>query len=209
MARPAPCSPLGKNPRPSPTPRADAPRIAYSEIDHRPCHAPLSFATPARSASQASIWLASQAMVFGPSCTGRGIWPSRKSEVLETQRILAGSDRSVVSQAGIIGQKSLLRDRHACPPAPPRPLVPHHPRASLQLEVLALRHQISVYQRTCRRPRISPADRILWSYLARIWAGWRQHLLFVKPDTIIARVSSRPIDSHNSWSDPPNLFLLC
>ena len=35
------------------------------------------------------------------------------------------------------------------------------PRASLQLEVLALRHQISVYQRTCRRPRISPADRIL------------------------------------------------
>ena len=60
------------------------------------------------------------------------------------------------------------------------------PRASLQLEVLALRHQISVYQRTCRRPRISPADRILWSYLTRIWAGWRQHLLFVKPDTIIA-----------------------
>ena len=60
------------------------------------------------------------------------------------------------------------------------------PRASLQLEVLALRHQISVYQRTCRRPRISPADRILWSFLARIWAGWRQHLTFVKPDAIIA-----------------------
>jgi len=62
------------------------------------------------------------------------------------------------------------------------------PRTSLQLEVLALRHQISVYQRTYGRPRISPADRVLWSYLylARIWAGWRQHLLFVKPDTIIA-----------------------
>jgi hypothetical protein len=60
------------------------------------------------------------------------------------------------------------------------------PRTSLQLEVLALRHQISVYQRTYGRPRISPADQVLWSYLARIWAGWRQHLLFVKPDTIIA-----------------------
>ena len=59
-------------------------------------------------------------------------------------------------------------------------------RASLQLEVVALRHQLSVYQRTCRRPRISSADRILWSYLARVWTGWRQHLFFVKPDTITA-----------------------
>ena len=45
------------------------------------------------------------------------------------------------------------------------------PRVSLQLEVLPLRHQLSVYQRTCRRPRISPADRILSSYLTRVWAG--------------------------------------
>jgi transposase InsO family protein len=51
--------------------------------------------------------------------------------------------------------------------------------------VLALRHQLSVYQRTCRRPRIAPADRILWSYLARIGAGWREHLRFVKPDTVL------------------------
>jgi len=41
------------------------------------------------------------------------------------------------------------------------------PRGSLQLEVLALRHQISVYQRTCRRPRISPAERILWFFPGR------------------------------------------
>jgi putative transposase len=41
--------------------------------------------------------------------------------------------------------------------------------------VLALRHQLSIYQRTCQRPRIAPADRILWSYLARVWAGWREH----------------------------------
>ena len=60
------------------------------------------------------------------------------------------------------------------------------PRVALQLEVLALRPQLAVYQRTGRRPRISPADRLLWSYLARVWAGWREHLFFVKPDTIIA-----------------------
>ncbi len=60
------------------------------------------------------------------------------------------------------------------------------PRASLQLEVLALRHQLAVYQRTCRRPRISPADRLLWSYLASVWADWREHVCFVKPASIIA-----------------------
>jgi len=40
------------------------------------------------------------------------------------------------------------------------------PRLSLQLEVAALRHQLAVYQRTCQRPRIQPADRILWSLLS-------------------------------------------
>ncbi len=60
------------------------------------------------------------------------------------------------------------------------------PRALLQLEVVALRHQLAVYQRTCRRPRIAPTDRLLWSYLAKVWVGWREHLFFVKPATIIA-----------------------
>jgi len=60
------------------------------------------------------------------------------------------------------------------------------PWVFLQLEVLALRHQLSVYQRTCQRPRITPAERLFWSYLARMWAGWREHLVFVKPSTVIA-----------------------
>ena len=34
-------------------------------------------------------------------------------------------------------------------------------RLSLQAEVLALRHQLAVYERTCRRPRIRSEDRIL------------------------------------------------
>ena len=36
-------------------------------------------------------------------------------------------------------------------------------RASLQLEVVALRHQLSVYQRSVNRPRIRTSDRLLWS----------------------------------------------
>ena len=60
------------------------------------------------------------------------------------------------------------------------------PRLSLQLEVVALRHQLSIYQRTGRQPRIAPADRILWAGLGRAWSGWRNHLFFVKPGTVIA-----------------------
>ena len=59
-------------------------------------------------------------------------------------------------------------------------------RVSLQLEVVALRHQLAIYQRTCRRPRISPPDRLLWSCLARVWSGWRDDLFFVNPNTVTA-----------------------
>ena len=34
-------------------------------------------------------------------------------------------------------------------------------RRALQIEILALRHQLAVYQRAGRRPQLGPADRIL------------------------------------------------
>ena len=43
-------------------------------------------------------------------------------------------------------------------------------RRSLQLEIVALRHQLAVYQRTTKRPQISSGDRILWSWLQIIEA---------------------------------------
>src|ERR1700704_6530451 len=62
-----------------------------------------------------------------------------------------------------------------------------HSRAALQLEVLALRHQLQVLQRTRpRRLRLARADRWLWGLLSRIWAGWRTALVIVKPETVIA-----------------------
>ena len=60
------------------------------------------------------------------------------------------------------------------------------PRLSLQLEVAALRHQLAVYQRTCQRPRIQPADRILWSLLSRLYSRWQDLVMFVQPRTVIA-----------------------
>ena len=59
-------------------------------------------------------------------------------------------------------------------------------RVSLQLEIVALRHQLAVYQRTTKRPQISSGDRILWSWLSCCWLGWRDALVFVQTGTVIA-----------------------
>ncbi|PYR22898.1 MAG: hypothetical protein DMF94_03040 [Acidobacteria bacterium] len=60
-------------------------------------------------------------------------------------------------------------------------------RAALQLDVLALQHQLQVLQRT--RPRRLPltrADRWFWVVLLRVWTEWRTALVIVKPETVIA-----------------------
>jgi putative transposase len=59
-------------------------------------------------------------------------------------------------------------------------------RRSLQAEIIALRHQLTVYRRSVRRPQIRPADRLLWSLLSRHWTGWKGALVFVQPATVIA-----------------------
>jgi hypothetical protein len=61
-------------------------------------------------------------------------------------------------------------------------------RAALQLENLALRHQIGVLQRSVKkRPKLIAADRILWAWLCGVWSDWRSTLVIVKPETVIAR----------------------
>jgi hypothetical protein len=54
-------------------------------------------------------------------------------------------------------------------------------RLSMQIEILALRHQLGVCQRTAKRPPIRTADRILWSWLSGHWSRWREVLVFVRP----------------------------
>ncbi len=43
-------------------------------------------------------------------------------------------------------------------------------RLSLQLEIAALRHQLSAYRLNGQRPRIAPPDRLLWSVIAKLWS---------------------------------------
>ena len=60
-------------------------------------------------------------------------------------------------------------------------------RAALELENLALRHQIGVLQRSARkRAKLTPLDRLLWVWLSRIWSDWRSALTMVQPETVIA-----------------------
>ena len=60
-------------------------------------------------------------------------------------------------------------------------------RAALHLEILALRHQLQVLERS-RRPRLrlTAADRLLWVWFSRIWTEWRAALVLVQPDTVVA-----------------------
>jgi putative transposase len=60
-------------------------------------------------------------------------------------------------------------------------------RSALQLENLALRHQIGVLKRSDgKRPKLTPADRLFWVFLCRVWDDWRSALNIVQPATVIA-----------------------
>ena len=60
-------------------------------------------------------------------------------------------------------------------------------RIALHLEVLALRHQLQVLQRSRpRRLRLMRADRWLWAWLSTSWPAWRTALVIVKPETVLA-----------------------
>ena len=60
-------------------------------------------------------------------------------------------------------------------------------RVDLQVENLALRHQIGVLQRSVKKcPKLTSMDRLFWVSLSRLWRGWRSTLVLVKPETVVA-----------------------
>ncbi len=59
-------------------------------------------------------------------------------------------------------------------------------QAARQVENLALRQQIGVLRRSAKkRPKLTVADRVFWTWLSRTWADWRSALVIVKPETVL------------------------
>jgi putative transposase len=60
-------------------------------------------------------------------------------------------------------------------------------RTALRLEILALRHQLNVVNRSRpQRLRLTRTDRLLWVWLSCVWEGWRGVIVIVKPETVLA-----------------------
>lgn len=59
-------------------------------------------------------------------------------------------------------------------------------RAALQIENLALRQQVAVLKRQTPRPCLRLMDRLFWVMLSRLWPRWREALVVVEPETVIA-----------------------
>jgi hypothetical protein len=53
------------------------------------------------------------------------------------------------------------------------------------LENIALRHQLAVFTREKKRPRLRDGDRLFWIALKKFYKDWRAALAFVQPETVI------------------------
>src|SRR5438128_7633160 len=53
------------------------------------------------------------------------------------------------------------------------------------LENIALREQLAIFQRSVRRPKIRPTDRLFWVCLRKVWKEWKSALVIVRPETVL------------------------
>jgi hypothetical protein len=56
---------------------------------------------------------------------------------------------------------------------------------AVAVENLALRLQLAAFKRKHKRPVIRQLDRLFWAGLSEFWSGWRDSLVFVRPDTVV------------------------
>ena len=56
-------------------------------------------------------------------------------------------------------------------------------RTDHAFEVAALKQQLAMYQG--RRPSIRDSDRLFWVFLVRLFPGWRDALVVVRPETVV------------------------
>jgi transposase InsO family protein len=62
---------------------------------------------------------------------------------------------------------------------------PLRTQAQLEAEIAMLRHQLNVLRRQSARPRLTPADRLLFVWLCRLFPSLRSAITIVQPDTVL------------------------
>src|ERR1019366_1225351 len=60
-----------------------------------------------------------------------------------------------------------------------------HARRDLLLENVALRQQLGALKGRRPRIRFAASDKLFWVMLRRLWPGWKQALILVRPETVI------------------------
>ncbi|MCP4349592.1 MAG: integrase, partial [Desulfobacterales bacterium] len=55
----------------------------------------------------------------------------------------------------------------------------------LMMDNIVLRHQLSVLQRNAKRPRLRKRDKLFWIMVYRLFKGWKESLVILKPETVI------------------------
>jgi hypothetical protein len=64
--------------------------------------------------------------------------------------------------------------------------LPFRSRASLEAEILFLRHQLNVLRRQASaKPRLTTADRLLFVWLCRLFPSLTSAITIVQPDTVL------------------------
>jgi len=58
-------------------------------------------------------------------------------------------------------------------------------RQDLLLENLALRQQLTVFNRKHPKPRFALFDKLFWTCARRLWSQWKQSLIIVTPETVV------------------------
>jgi len=58
-------------------------------------------------------------------------------------------------------------------------------RHDLVIENLLLRHQLQIALRSRPRPRFKSEDRFFWLVVRRLYPTWKQHLLLIRPETVL------------------------
>ena len=76
-----------------------------------------------------------------------------------------------------------------------------------ELEILVLRHELSIFRRQVSRPRVQPQDRLLLAAFSRVLPRRSWNAFFVQPETLLSwhrrLVARRWTYPHRSPGRPP------